>query len=360
MDKEFDAECSDFKQRFGLKQFIGRSASFLEAIQCLPRYAGCNAAVFITGETGTGKEMAARAIHYLGCRAGQPFVPVNCGAIPGELVENELFGHERGAFTGATTATRGLVAEADRGTLFLDEVDALPQQTQVKFLRFLQEREYRPLGSRKTLRADVRIIAAANSDLQGAGRNGRFRADLFFRLNVLPLNLPPLRRRKDDIPALAAHFAVRYAEEFEVPQKALSPCALEKLAAYDWPGNVRELENIIQRAVVLAEGAEILAADIGLPQGDDPPVLKSFKTLKAEMVAAFERDYLRQLLAVHNGNITHAAQAARKNRRAFWQLLRKHKISATPDLAAAGDPASRQDKITPRQDKFVLPAPQRI
>ncbi len=347
MDKEFDAVSRILKERLGLKLFIGQSPAFRQAIQCLPRYAGCNAAVFITGETGTGKEMAARAIHYLSRRAGHPFVPVNCGAIPGELVENELFGHERGAFTGASNATRGLVAEADGGTLFLDEVDALPQQTQVKFLRFLQEREYRPLGSRKTLSADVRVIAAANSDLDAAGRNGRFRADLFFRLNVLPLSLPPLRRRKEAIPALAAHFSAQYADEFKLPRKALTPGALQKLAAYDWPGNVRELENIIQRAVVLAEGQEITADDIALPEGNGPLDAKSFKALKAEIVAAFERDYLRQLLAAHNGNITHAAQAAQKNRRAFWQLLRKHKISFAPRLAESVEIAPRPDKIVP-------------
>jgi DNA-binding NtrC family response regulator len=250
------------------------------------------------------------------------------------LVENELFGHAAGAFTGASSAVRGLVHDAEGGTLFLDEIDCLPLQTQVKFLRLLQQQEYRPLGARNVCQADVRIIAASNADLERAVQSGRFRADLFFRLNVLPLKLPTLRERQEDIPLLARHFVAKYASKYSIPEKELSAEAFQKLLSYSWPGNVRELENIIQRALVLSEHAFIAAEDICLPEPQEREQETSFKAQKARAIAEFEIKYIRQMLALHQGNISRAARAAGKNRRAFWQLMRKHQIIVADALSA--------------------------
>jgi DNA-binding NtrC family response regulator len=315
------------KERFGLQQLIGESQAFHDALQKIPLIAQCDAQVLISGETGTGKEMCARAIHYLSPRARQPFAPVNCGAIPTELIENELFGHQRGAFTDASGTQTGLIQEADGGTLFLDEIDSLPPPAQVKILRFLQEKEYRPLGSAKTRKVDIRVIAAVNSDLEEAMRTGRLRQDLYYRLNVIPLRLPPLRERREDIPLLAGHFLKRYADTFRRSSLSLSPDALERLSRYDWPGNVRELEHLIERAAALAEGPIIRSSDLDLPDSVPLPPA-TFREAKAQCVSQFERAYILQLLQIHHGNITKAAQTAKKNRRAFWELIRKHGIDA--------------------------------
>jgi DNA-binding NtrC family response regulator len=316
------------KERLGLKQLIGSSPAFVSEIRKIPLLARCDAGVLISGETGTGKELCARAIHYLGPRASRPFVPVNCGAIPVELVENELFGHERGAFTGASNSQAGLICEADGGTLFLDEIDCLPLPSQVKLLRFLQDKEYRPLGSPKVCKADVRIIAATNIDFEEAVRAGKVRQDLYYRLNVIPLMLPPLRERREDIPLLALHFLEKYASEFDRPATNFSWDATQKLILYDWPGNVRELEHVVERAIVLSEQVIIQETSIILPCSEKPTSLESFQKGKAKVVAQFERAYIEQLLMLYQGNITKAAQAARKNRRAFWQLMHKHRIDA--------------------------------
>lgn len=314
------------KEKLGLKQLIGESASFRAVIQRLPTVARCDALVLISGETGTGKEMCARAIHHLSPRADHPFIPVNCGAMPTELVENEMFGHERGAFTDAAQTQHGLICEADGGTLFLDEIDCLPTPAQVKLLRFLQEKEYRPLGSAKTQRADVRVIAASNSNLEEAVQQGHLRRDLYYRLNVIPLRLPPLRERREDIPMLAAHFLSKYATEFGKPPMSFSPEAMQRLKRHDWPGNVRELEHIVERAAALTEQPQIQSPAFDLP-GDAPcPCQESLKSVKARYVADFERAYIQELLVTYQGNIAQAARAAQKNRRAFWQLMRKYEI----------------------------------
>jgi two-component system, NtrC family, response regulator GlrR len=315
------------KQRLGMSQFIGESQLLMEVITTTSNFARCDASALITGETGTGKEMFARAIHYLGPRSSRPFIPVNCGAIPSELIENELFGHEKGAFTGALSKTSGLIQEAEGGTLFLDEIDSLPTTMQVKLLRFLQDKEYRPLGGGKARRADIRIIAASNVEMEMAVHAGRFRADLFYRLNVLRLKLPPLRERREDIPALTMHFLSKYAGEFRLPMKGLGRAAVEKLMAYDWPGNVRELENVIERALVVSEWPVVAAQDICLPETAGSCAESSFKKLKARAIAQFEISFIRHLLTQNDGNISKAARAAQKNRRAFWQLMRKHEIA---------------------------------
>ncbi len=314
------------KKNLGLKQLIGESLPFLNEINKIPTIAGCDATVLISGETGTGKDMCARAIHYLSPRAGKPFVPFNCGAIPTDLLENELFGHVQGAFTGASKAQPGLISMADSGTLFLDDIDCLPLTAQAKLLRFLQEKEYRQLGSTKIFQADVRVIAATNSDLAVAVDDGKLRQDLYYRLNVIPLMLPALRDRREDIPLLARHFLNKYADNFKKHRTGFDMEAMKKLMLYRWPGNVRELEHVVERAVLFCEHQLIGEIDIYLPPQKAATCYMSFKEAKADVVNKFEKSYIERLLFSYKGNITRSAQAAQKNRRAFWQLIRKHQI----------------------------------
>jgi DNA-binding NtrC family response regulator len=313
-------------EKLGLKQLIGTSAAFLSETNKIPVVAKSDISVLISGETGTGKEMVGRAIHYLSPRAGQRFVPVNCGAIPVELLENELFGHERGAFTGASASRDGLIQEAEKGTLFLDEVDCLPLLAQVKLLRFLQEKEYRPLGSTKALKGDVRIIAASNANLEQAVAAGTLRRDLYYRLNVVPINLPPLRDRSADILVLANHFLAHYADRLNSPAREFSPEAERKLMLYSWPGNVRELEHVVERVVVLSTQKVIQESHIVFPGENDRLGALSFQEMKAKVISQFETNYIQNLLIAYKGNISKAAEAAQKERRTFWQLVRKHKI----------------------------------
>jgi len=323
---ESPARANGNGSQFGFKKVIGESPIFLEQLRRIPMIAKCDANVLIAGETGTGKELYARAIHYGSARQGRPFMPINCGAIPTELVENELFGHERGAFTSAATFQSGLIEEANGGTLFLDEIDCLPVFAQVKLLRFLQEKEYRPLGSTKIRRADVRIIAASNLNLEEAVANGHLRQDLYYRLNIISLILPPLRERREDIPLLAHHFLNRYASELDKDVQELSSDAMQLLMLHNWPGNVRELEHVIERAVVLCEGPVLQTHDLVINQTVRKDAQESLQEAKAKEIARFERDYIQGLLSACKGNITRAAQVAKKNRRAFWQLIQKHGI----------------------------------
>ncbi len=318
------------RSTLGLEYIIGESPVFVTLLKQIASIAKHAVSVLILGETGTGKEVFARAIHYCSQRSDRPFIPVNCGAIPFDLLENEFFGHESGAFTSANSSRRGIIKEADGGTLFLDEVDCLPPFAQVKLLRFLQDGQFRPLGSTSTCSADVRILSASNAIFKEILESGRLRKDLYYRLNVLSLQLPPLRERDGDIVLLARHFLVKYADKFNIHIREFSSAALQKLLCYSWPGNVRELENVIQRAVVLANHTVINADDI--PIGDKEGKLEeqSFQQLKAKAIDQFEQSYVRRLLSIHDGNITKAAQAAGKDRRAFWELMRKHNITARP------------------------------
>lgn len=306
---------------------IGSSACFVKQLSALPIIAGCDASVLILGETGTGKEVFARTIHYLSPRASRPLVGVNCGAIPTELMESELFGCVRGAYTSAHAARSGLVREAEGGTLFLDEIDSLPLSAQTKLLRFLQEKEYRPVGG-NVCHADVRMIAASNHDLAALVEHSSFRSDLYFRLNVLNVTLPPLRARRDDIPELARHFTERCCQQRHRSAISLTAQALRKLLGYDWPGNVRELHNVIERAVLFCQSSFIGADDLQLPNDvEEEKGVESFRAAKARTVEAFERSYIERLLTVNAGNITRAALDAQKNRRAFFALMRKHAIA---------------------------------
>jgi two-component system response regulator GlrR len=314
-----------------LRGLVYAGSAFERVAQRIRRFATCDSSVLIQGETGTGKEVCAQAIHYHSARAGKPCVAINCGAIPTELVESELFGHVRGAFTAAAQARTGLIREAEGGTLFLDDVDCLPLAAQSKLLRFLQEHEYRSLGANAVHHADVRVVAASNRNLTELASAGRFRPDLYYRLNVLTLALPPLRERCEDIAPLASHFLRQFAVAQGQTPRRLSPGALLRLMGHHWPGNVRELRHVIERAVLLSEGPELRALDIeidGSSNCDNPP-FESFQVLKARVVHNFERSYIETLLAFHQGNVAAAARTAGKHRRAFFELMRKHQINAT-------------------------------
>ncbi|KAF0813704.1 Transcriptional regulatory protein GlrR [Andreprevotia sp. IGB-42] len=307
---------------------IGKSPAFLSQIERLARMAQSDARVLILGETGTGKEVCAQTIHYSSARAGGPWVAVNCGAIPQELIEDELFGHVRGAYTHAHAARTGLVREAEGGTLFLDEIDSLPLGAQAKLLRFLEDKHYRQVGANTLHHADVRVIAASNRCLKALVARGTFRQDLFFRLNVLALELPPLRERQEDIPLLARHFIEQACQDNGLPLPGLHPSTLRLLCDYEWPGNVRELKHLMERAVLLSSDDILFPDHLDLAQpaaAED----ESFNLAKARAVERFERNYIERLLLASEGNITHAARIARKNRRAFFELIRKHQIDAT-------------------------------
>lgn len=313
-----------------LRLFVTQDARLLRVLDDLRRMARANVPVLIVGETGTGKELCARALHHLSSRRNGPFVPADCPALPDHLLENELFGHVRGAYTDAHQEQKGLVALARGGTLFLDEVDSLSATSQAKLLRFLQDRLYRPLGSDRFVAADVTLVAAANRDLRECVEEHHFRSDLYYRLNVLNVTLPPLRERPDDIELLAGH----YLRELAAPGRAasLAPSALELLRSYHWPGNVRELINVLMRAAVLAGNRRILPAHISI----GPPAAAArytalpsanFRDARANALEAFERKYVADLLQRHRGNVTHAAREAGKERRAFGRILRKYNIS---------------------------------
>ena len=320
---------------------LGQSQA-IDAVRLqLQRYAACDVQVLIEGETGTGKELAAREIHYASARRELPFVPVNCGAIPDNLFENELFGHDRGAFTDAKVAQPGLIDHARGGTLFLDEVDALSSKGQVALLRFLQDNEYRPVGGRVTRTSDARIIAATNTCLAQQVAAGSFRRDLQYRLNALYLQLPPLRSREGDVPLLAEYFLRAVATRLRGPVKCWSDAAMQALNAYAWPGNVRELDNITLRAYVSTEAATIGLGELAAVEpalGDPLPLPRrranepeiGFSAAKTRAIHNFERDYLSRLMQLASGNISAAARLSGTERRQLGKLLVKHGIEAKP------------------------------
>lgn len=313
---------------------IGNSPAFRDVVELIGKIARCDAPVLIEGETGTGKELAARAIHYRSPRREGPFIPVNCGAIPDSLIENELFGHRRGAFTDARSDHSGLIDHGQHGAIFLDEVDALTPKAQVTLLRFLQDQQYRPLGGPQEKRADVRILAASNADLAELTEAGRFRRDLLYRLEIMHLRLPPLRERNGDSLLLAEHFLAECATRFGRGEKRLDHSTITWFETYAWPGNVRELENLICREYLLADGPLIAIAPPGVrTRGCNPqqhPGVEAgaldFSRAKAQAIADFERLYLMRVITASRGNVTRAAVMAGKERRAFGKLLKKHGI----------------------------------
>jgi DNA-binding NtrC family response regulator len=319
----------------GFHNLVGRSGPMREVFALLEKAAGLDITVLLLGETGTGKELAARAVHYHSARRERRFVPVNCGALPADLVESELFGHARGAFTGAAAAKPGLFEEAEGGTLFLDEVGELPLASQVKLNRALQEREIRRVGDNQPVKVDVRVIAATHRDLREEARAGRFREDLFYRLHVFPVTLPPLRDRIEDVPLLAGHFLQKHARALRREVAGIETEALERLCGYGWPGNVRELENAIERAVAVSSGERIATADLpaeiaAAPRvaAIDPAALAKLPYREAVEQARdrISREYLVALLAEFGGNVTRAAERAGLERESLHRLLRKHGI----------------------------------
>jgi len=321
---------------------IGCSPAFQEAVELIRHIAETDAPVLIEGETGTGKEVAARAIHYSGTRQDRAFVAVNCGALPEHLIENELFGHTRGAYTDARAPQPGLVALADGGTLFLDEVESLCARGQVALLRFLQDLRYRPLGAQREEHANVRIIAATNVSLWEMVLARQFRSDLYYRLQLLLLRLPPLRERTGDPGVLASHFVNAFGARYGWPRRRLTWDSIAALDRYHWPGNVRELENLVHRALLLTSDPIV-----SMPQQwlvDDPAAVRtaqpagdcfdlSLMEAKARVLDQFERVYLSRALAQAGGNVSDAARRSGKERRAFGKLLKKHSIDKRMFLA---------------------------
>jgi len=317
------------------QNFIGQSTVFVKLVEQISRFARSKAPVLIIGESGTGKELAAHAVHYLSERRDRAFIPVNCGALPDALIESELFGHAKGAFTDAVRAHAGLVRNADGGTLFLDEIEALSPRAQVVLLRFLQDSSFRSIGEEQPRRADVRVISASNVSLRELVDRGEFRPDLLFRLDVLPIRLPALRERPDDFALLASHLLVKAARSENGNPKALAPAALELLGAYSWPGNVRELEHVLLRAHLLSAGAVIEADDLlrcfpelvrELGQG-----IKIDRNLlheeKLRAVREVERRFVERALAQTNGNISEAARLCEMERATLSKLAKKHGVS---------------------------------
>jgi DNA-binding NtrC family response regulator len=306
---------------------VGKSPAFHDALHLAVRLALYDVPVLLEGETGTGKEVFARALHYLGSRRAKPFMPLNCGALPDTLIESELFGHVRGAFTDARSDMRGLIAQAEGGTLFLDEVQSLSPKGQVALLRFLQDQQYRPVGSERHYRADVRIVAAANCALDGAVAEGRFREDLLYRLNVAGIQLPPLRDRREDIPLLAEYAMERFCARFRIGTRRLDAAALAWLASRPWPGNVRELENFVCRQCLLADGDVIQINPRRCdPAGSSAGGARPFREARARVLSDFEASYVRSMLALSHGNVTEAAQHAGKDRRVFGRMIRRYGI----------------------------------
>ena len=327
---------TQLRRERGFESFVGKSRQMNELREVIRKTADGLSTVMVTGESGTGKELVARAIHQESPRRSGPFVSVNCGAIPETLMESELFGHVKGAFTGAVANTVGLFSAANGGTLFLDEVTEVPQSVQVKLLRAIQEREIRRVGDTKDVKVDVRLIAASNRDVARAVADGVLREDLFYRLNVIPIQLPPLRDRRDDIPLLAQHFVQKISAELGKAVKGVSPDALAVLESYRWPGNIRELENVIERALVLGSGdmlkAEALPPDLNITRDtQEVPVEIPPDGIDLEaMLDQIERRYLQMALSRTGGVQTRAAELLRVSFRQFRYKLQKHSQRGAP------------------------------
>jgi DNA-binding NtrC family response regulator len=318
---------------FGFEQIVGRSPAMRRVFETIAKVADADVTVLIRGESGTGKELVANALHYRSPRRGKPLIKMNCAALSRELVESELFGHERGAFTGAIARREGKFEAADGGTLFLDEVGDMPLETQAKLLRALQEREFERVGGNETLQVDVRVLAATNQDLEVAVGNGKFREDLYYRLRVIELTIPPLADRREDIPLLIEHFLRNAAERFNRPPKPLTSDALRACVEHVWKGNVRELRSAVEQALLLAPGAEIDVADLVHAAAKQPaPVAavssRSFRDAKAAVVETFEREFLVMALRRHGGNISKAAEEIGMYRQNLQQKMKELGISA--------------------------------
>jgi DNA-binding NtrC family response regulator len=326
------------KDKETLQTFVGRSRLLLTALETLRRAAGTEATILITGETGTGKDLAAKMVHELSPRAEKPFVAVNCPAIPENILESELFGYRKGAFTGAEHHKEGLFETAEGGTIVLDEIGDISTTLQAKLLRVLQEKEIKPLGDNRSRKVDVRIVAATNRDLSRKMAEGEFRDDLYYRLNVVSIRMPSLRDISEDIPLIANHFLSLYCQEAGCAPKRFSENAMRRLVARTWSGNVRQLQNEIQRAVIFSRGARIDAEDFDAEttkleclEGENATFRDArFKEAKERVLKNFEVQYIRHLLRELNGNVSLAARTAGLERQSLQYLMRKHRITANP------------------------------
>jgi DNA-binding NtrC family response regulator len=332
-----DALTSQVQKELDLSKIVGSNIHMLKIFDTIRCVSDNDVNVLITGESGTGKELIARALHVNSKRKEGPFIPVNCVALSENLLESELFGHEKGSFTGATQRKHGYFEAAVGGTIFLDEIGDLPMPLQAKLLRTLQERTIQRVGSTELIAVDVRIVSATNKDLQQCVAQNAFREDLFYRLNVLSLDMPTLRQRKDDLPQLVDHFIRKYTAQMSKAKPVLDPQAEEAIMAYNWPGNIRELENIIQRAVALCENGCIQKQHlpeqlIGAIQSSNRKTaftgISSFKEAKAQMIDDFERDFLTESLKRYDGNVTRAADAIGLGRTVMQRMLKKHNIES--------------------------------
>jgi two-component system response regulator GlrR len=320
------------KERYDFAHIVAKSEKMRTVLEMVSRIAKIDSTVYIHGESGTGKELIARAIHLASDRKNKPFVAINCAALPEPLLESQLFGHEKGAFTGAVKNAKGLFTQAHEGTIFLDEIGDMTLAIQAKLLRVLQERQFYPLGSEKAVEVDVRVIVATQKDLAEQVKQGLFREDLFYRIHVIPVHLPPLRERREDIPPLVEHFLKKFSQQMKKEVKGLGPGVLQRLMLQEWPGNVRELENTVEYAVAMTQ-QDFIAEDFILQAqpAQNSESLKPFKEAKD----AFEREYLRNLLELCQGNVSQAAKMAGKYRADFYDLMKKHNMQ-TADFKKPG------------------------
>ena len=341
----------EVERPYRFENIVGRSPQMQEVFNLIRRMASSSVNVLITGESGTGKELVARAIHYNSPRAKRPFVPVNCAAIPDALLESELFGHKRGAFTDARSDRAGMFVEADGGTLFLDEIGDLSPALQAKLLRVIAEREIRPLGATRSEKVDVRVISATHKDLQAGMRGGTFREDLYYRLNVLQIHLPPLRERAEDLLPLADHFLSRAADRSQKRVSSFSQSALKILLSHGWPGNVRELENIIERAVALCEGPQVTPGDLpAVMRERRPSDLVDYAVQRNLTLAELEREYIQRVMKEEGGNKTRAAQRLGLDRKTLYRKLEE---TSRPEIGTASDTG---EESTPRpSDPGIAP-----
>ena len=323
LTKEIERLRNQLDESQDFKRIIGNDKRMKEILEKVSKIAKTDSTVAIYGESGTGKELIARAIHHKSNRTKGPFITLNCGAIPEGLFENEFFGHIRGAFPGAYESKEGLFVQGDGGTIFLDGIGNTSLALQVKLLRALQEREVKPIGGTKSVKVNVRVIVASNTDIQKAVNEGKFREDLFYRIHVVPIYIPPLRERKDDIPLLATYFMTGFCKVLKKDIKGFTPAAIQRMMLYDWPGNIRELQSKVEHAVVMANKDIIATEDLFTSANTLKNNFNSYRDAKER----FEREYLENLLRINKGNITNASKTAKRYRADIYKLIKKHNIN---------------------------------
>ena len=336
-------ELQHLEQCCPLHQIVGRSEALQKVLATVAKVAPCGADVLVTGPSGTGKELVARAIHANSPRRDMPFVPLDCAALPSNLLESELFGHEKGAFTGANQAKRGLLETANGGTVFFDEIGEMNAELQAKLLRVLQERAFRRVGGEKLIEVNIRVVCCTNRDLEAEARQGRFRQDLLYRLNVVTISLPPVRERAGDVAILTQHFMQKFCQAANKGPAQITPDALEALERHDWPGNVRELRNVVERAIILCEDHTVRLRD--LPEalrrqtGDGMQTGPGYKAFREQWVDVHGRQYLVSLLQRHNGNVSAAAREAQISRKSLYELM--HRFDIEPRQPGSEPPQPR-------------------